>query len=140
MSFTFNRHLVVCCIHMQLLFSGGEGMSFGERLKRLIEENNLTQRQLSKELNMAPTTLSGYANGYREPDFLTLILFADYFQVSVDYLIGYSDNPCRTRPSYDRAAERLLYYYEKLSPDSRELLLDEARLLLKHNRSSREET
>ena len=109
-------------------------MSFGERLKQLIEENNITQRQLSKELNIAPTTLSGYANGYREPDFLTLTLFADYFQVSVDYLIGYSDNPC------DRAVERLLYYYEKLSPDGRDLLLDEARLLLKYNRLNRKET
>ena len=32
-----------------------------------------------------------------------------------------------------QTAERLLYYYEKLSPDIRELLLDEARLLLKYN-------
>ena len=115
-------------------------MSFGERLKQLIEENNITQRQLSKELNIAPTTLSGYANDYREPDFFTLTLFADYFQVSVDYLIGYSDNPCRTQASRDRAAERLLYYYEKLSPDGRDLLLDEARLLLKYNRLNRKET
>ena len=119
---------------------GGECMSFGERLKQLIEENNITQRQLSKELNIAPTTLSGYANGYREPDFLTLALFADYFQVSVDYLIGYSDNPCRTQASCDRAVERLLYYYEKLSPDGRDLLLDEARLLLKYNRLNRKKT
>ena len=115
-------------------------MSFGERLKQLIEENNITQRQLSKELNIAPTTLSGYANNYREPDFFTLTLFADYFQVSVDYLIGYSDNPCRTQASCDRAVERLLYYYEKLSPDGRYLLLDEARLLLKYNRLNRKET
>ena len=101
---------------------------------------NLVQRQLSKELNIAPTTLSGYANGYREPDFLTLTLFADYFQVSVDYLIGYSDTLCRTQASCDRAVERLLYYYEKLSPDGRDLLLDEARLLLKYNRLNRKET
>ena len=121
-------------------FYGGECMSFGERLKQLIEENNLTQRQLSRELNMAPTTLSGYANGYREPDFLTLTMFADYFQVSVDYLIGYSDNPHRTRTSHDQAAERLLYYYEKLSPDTRELLLDEARLLLRYNYQNRKNT
>lgn len=115
-------------------------MSFGERLKQLIEENNITQRQLSKELNIAPTTLSGYANDYREPDFFTLTRFADYFQVSVDYLIGYSDSPCRTQASCDRAVERLLYYYEKLSPDGRDLLLDEARLLLKYNRLNRKET
>ena len=118
---------------IQIPFRGGKCMNFGERLKQLIEENNLTQRQLSRELNIAPTTLSGYANGYREPDFFTLTKFADYFNVSVDYLIGYSDNPYHTRTSRDQSAERLLYYYEKLSPDIRELLLDEARLLLKYN-------
>ena len=106
-------------------------MSFGERLKQLIDENGITQRQLSRELNMAPTTLSGYANGYREPDFFTLTQFADYFQVSVDYLIGYSDNPSRAEASHDQGAEQLLGYYEKLTPETRRLLLDEARLLIK---------
>lgn len=74
-------------------FPGGKCMSFGQRLKQLIRENDISQRQLSRDLNMAPTTLSGYANDRREPNFHTLIQFADYFQVSVDYLIGYSDNP-----------------------------------------------
>lgn len=106
-------------------------MSFGQRLKQLIRENHMTQRQLAGELSMAPTTLSGYANDCREPDLPTLIRFADYFQVSVDYLIGYSDNPSRAEASHDQGAEQLLGYYEKLTPETRRLLLDEARLLIK---------
>ena len=47
-------------------------MTFGERLKQLMDDRNITQRQISKELNIAVTTLNGYANDYREPDFLTL--------------------------------------------------------------------
>ena len=106
-------------------------MSSGQRLKQLIRENHMTQRQLSRELSMAPTTLSGYANDCREQDLPTLIRFADYFQVSVDYLIGYSDNPSRAETSRDLGAEQLLRYYEKLTPETRRLLLDEARLLIK---------
>ncbi|HIY60883.1 MAG TPA: helix-turn-helix domain-containing protein [Candidatus Eisenbergiella pullistercoris] len=109
-------------------------MDFGERLRQLLQENNISQRQLSREIKIAPTTLSGYVNGYREPNFLTLAMLADYFQVSVDYLIGYSDSPCRAQASGDRDADRLLYYYEKLAPNTRKLLLDEARLLQKYPR------
>ena len=106
-------------------------MSFGQRLRQLIRENHMTQRQFAGELCMAPTTLSGYINDLREPDFPTLIRLADYFQVSVDYLIGYSDNPSRAEGAHDQGAEQLLGYYEKLTPETRRLLLDEARLLIK---------
>lgn len=109
-------------------------MDFGERLRQLLQENHISQRQLSREIRIAPTTLSGYVNGYREPNFLTLAMLADYFQVSVDYLIGYSDFPCRARACADRDAEQLLYYYGKLSPNTKKLLLDEARLLQKYPR------
>ena len=108
-------------------------MSFGERLKKLMDEKNITQRQLAKELNMAPTTLSGYANDNREPGFETLISFAEYFQVSVDYLIGYSDISHPARVVSDQTLSRLIYYYGLLSPGSQELLLDQARLLLKYH-------
>ena len=53
-----------------------------------MEERNLTQRQLGKELNIAASTLNGYVNDNREPDFQTLLCFARYFQVSTDYLVN----------------------------------------------------
>ncbi len=42
---------------------------------------------------MAQNTISRYENEVREADYKTLILFADYFHVSVDYLLGRTDNP-----------------------------------------------
>ena len=48
-------------------------MDFSVRLENLVEEKNITQKQLSIELHIAPTTLNGYINNYREPDFHTLV-------------------------------------------------------------------
>lgn len=42
---------------------------------------------------MNQNSISRYENGEREADYATLILFADYFDVSVDYLLGRTDNP-----------------------------------------------
>lgn len=112
-------------------------MSFGERLKELMEERSITQRQLAKELNMAPTTLSGYANDNREPSLETLMSFAGYFHVSVDYLIGYSAVRHPAHAVSDQTLDRLLSYYERLSPDIQELLVDQARVLLKYNSTRR---
>lgn len=45
------------------------------------------------DLNMNQTSVSRYETGEREADYDTLIAFADYFGVSVDYLLGRTDNP-----------------------------------------------
>lgn len=63
-------------------------MTFGRKLKGLIEERNITQKELSKELNIAPSTISCYVQNTREPDFETLKKIAFYFRVSVDYLLS----------------------------------------------------
>lgn len=45
------------------------------------------------DLNMAQNTISRYETEAREADYKTLILFADYFNISIDYLLGRTDNP-----------------------------------------------
>lgn len=60
----------------------------GQRLNKLREEKGLTQKELSSRLGMARTTYSGYENGSREPDNHTLEKIADFFDVSIDYLLG----------------------------------------------------
>jgi len=45
------------------------------------------------DLNMAQNTISRYETGEREPGINELIQLADYFNISVDYLIGRTDNP-----------------------------------------------
>lgn len=108
-------------------------MTFGQRLKQLMDDRNITQRQLSRELSIAVSTLNGYANDYREPDFLTLALFARYFNVSTDYLLGISQSSQPAEIPMDHDAQRLFYYYQQLEPGLKGLLIDQAKLLLKYS-------
>lgn len=63
------------------------------RLKKLRKEHNITQLKLPMDLNMNQNTISRYENGEREAGYKELIMIADYFDVSIDYLLGRSDNP-----------------------------------------------
>jgi len=56
-----------------------------KNLKTLINRNT-TQKEISKELNLSPQTLSNYLNNKTDPPIKTLINMADYFEVSLDYL------------------------------------------------------
>ena len=53
----------------------------------------MTQQRLAIELNMNQNTLSRYETGERQADYQTLILIADYFNVSIDYLLERTDDP-----------------------------------------------
>ncbi len=61
---------------------------FGERLRLLREESNLTVEQLSEKLGTVKQTISKYENGQREPKYETLLKIAEIFNVSIDYLFG----------------------------------------------------
>lgn len=108
-------------------------MTFGERLKYLIEERNITQREVSDYLHIALSTLNGYVNDYREPDFVTLCRLSSFFDVSTDYLLGLTDVPSHDSVIPDQQFQILLSYYTKLNPQMQNLLIDEAKLLIKYN-------
>lgn len=63
------------------------------RLKALRKSRKLSQLKVALDLNMNQNSISRYENCEREADYATLIRFADYFGVSVDYLLGRTDNP-----------------------------------------------
>ena len=63
------------------------------RLKFLRKKHRISQLKLAMDLNMNQNSISRYENGEREADYETLIRFADYFNVSIDYLLGRTDNP-----------------------------------------------
>ena len=65
------------------------------RLKELREARNVSQLRLALDLNMNQNSISRYENGVRECDYKTLIAFADYFDVSIDYLLERTNNPKR---------------------------------------------
>lgn len=105
-------------------------MKFGTRLENLLEERNISQKQLSKELHIAPSTLNGYLRRNREPDFTTLIELADYFHVSTDYLLGITNlrSPSSTTDIYNDDEGDLISIYRALKPKEQNYLLKQAHI------------
>lgn len=63
------------------------------RLKLLQKQKHMSQLSLAMKLNTTQMSISRYETGKREPDLKTLILIADFFDVSIDYLLERTDNP-----------------------------------------------
>ena len=64
--------------------------TFGSRLRILRKEKGLHQSELGEIFGLSPSAIGSYERDLREPAYNHLIAFADYFQVSIDYLL------CRT--------------------------------------------
>jgi len=71
----------------------------GKRLVILRNKRGLTQEQIAVILKMSRSTYAQYEVDRRKPDYDTLKMFADYFGVSTDYLLGLTDNPAQ----YDKS-------------------------------------
>lgn len=65
------------------------------RLKELRKKHNISQLKLAMDLQLNQNAISRYETGVREADYSTLIKIADYFDVSIDYLLERTDNPER---------------------------------------------
>ena len=63
-------------------------ITLADRLKELRKSNNLTQEELGKILGVGKTTISMYENGNSTPNDEIKLKIADYFNTSVDYLLG----------------------------------------------------
>lgn len=61
------------------------------RLKELRKKKNITQLKLAMDLGLNQNAISRYETGERETDYKTLIAMADYFGVSIDYLLERTD-------------------------------------------------
>lgn len=68
-----------------------------EHLRKLRTERHLSQQALALEIDTTQQSINKYETGKAEPDFRTLKLLAEFFHTSVDYLIGYTDNPVSYR-------------------------------------------
>lgn len=63
-----------------------------KRLKELREDNDITQRQVAEYLNIKQNTYSQYETGKRDISVTLLSKLADYYGVSIDYIVGRTDN------------------------------------------------
>lgn len=66
-----------------------------ERLKELRTNKGISQKQIAQELKISDRNYQRYEYGTVEPVASTLVSLADYFDVSIDYLVGRSDDPKR---------------------------------------------
>ncbi len=65
--------------------------NFSSRIKSLRKERGLKQKEMAEILGLADRSYQCYEYGERFPDFQGLIAIADFFDVSLDYLVGRSD-------------------------------------------------
>lgn len=65
--------------------------NFAENLTELMREKNISQSQLAKHLNVGQQTVSKYMNNKIEPGLDTVIKIANFFEVTVGYLLGTED-------------------------------------------------
>lgn len=68
-------------------------MELATVLKQLREGNGLAQKELAAVLHVSNGTISNYESGIHSPNLDTLCAIADYYGVSVDYLLGRTDSP-----------------------------------------------
>lgn len=66
-------------------------MTLGERLRSLREKAGFTQKELANRLKVPNQNISNYERDFRQPDYETLQRLADFYDVSIDYLLGRSD-------------------------------------------------
>ncbi|MCM1335738.1 MAG: helix-turn-helix domain-containing protein [Bacteroides sp.] len=100
-----------------------------EKLKELRKEKGISLKELGAEMGVAESTMSLYENGKRQPDYETLLKLAEYFGVTVDYLLRGNDN-------FERLPEELIILNrnaKKMSPEKRKKLLEMARVMFKED-------
>ena len=108
-------------------------MSFGDNLRTLINERGLTQKKLAEQFNIAPSTLGSYVQNVREPDFATLKSFANYFNVTIDYLL---DN--HVECSSSKPESELLRIFRSLSNEQKKICLEQCRVFVQYNNKEKD--
>ena len=95
------------------------------QLKELRKSQNLTLKELALKLEISYQALSNYENSNRQPDYDTLIRIADFFNVSVDYLLGHTaDKKQLSGSSLTEKETRLLEAFNGLIPPMQDYILD----------------
>ena len=113
-------------------------MEFGKLLANLRKEKGVLQKEVATYLNMTVATISNYEKGVHLPDLNTLIMLADYFDVSTDYLLQRTDykksiNTLNYQLSADYTVSDLVNTVVNLDDHNTQALLDYYELLMLRN-------
>lgn len=105
-------------------------------LKKLREECKLTQEELANHLGLKRYNISDWEQERTQPDIESIKKLANYFNVSIDYLLGKSDVRNINNPDIDESSFKVAFYneVEDLSDDMKEQVLDYVRYLRNKNK------
>lgn len=80
---------------------------FSNKLKELRKRNGITQLELSEKLGIGQSTIGMYETGIRKPSYEVIKRIADYFNVTVDYLISDDDNLYQIEDTFINTVKKL---------------------------------
>ena len=104
---------------------------FPERLKELRKSRNISQQKLGTYLNYGYTAIANYESGRNEPSFDTLMKIAVFFDVTVDFLIGLSNEPMIMN-ALSVSEVRLLEIYRRLNEETKQIIMDMIGIIYKN--------
>ncbi|MBD5101019.1 MAG: helix-turn-helix transcriptional regulator [Clostridiales bacterium] len=106
---------------------------FVEIFNELLEERNLNRKQFAEQSGIPYTTVIGWTKLNRLPDYTALIKIADFFQCSIDYLVGRQDNyeVDYSFPEVSNSEQTLIKNFRKLDSENKELISNLVKKLLK---------
>lgn len=115
-------------------------------LIELRKKSKLSQEELAERIGVSQKSISKYEQQTVRPSWEALIAMADLFNVTVDYLLGRSDMPehmsAEPSPSasLDPDTQKILNTFSMLNEDNRDILIGEAKKLLKQQRLEEKRT
>ena len=98
--------------------------TLGEKLRSLREEMGCTQKKIADKIHVERATYSFYESGNRLPSYEKLIMLADLYDVSVDYLVGRKNRFEPSNFDIDLQEKELLLNYRNLTDDQKAMLSD----------------
>lgn len=99
-------------------------MKFGQRLRQLRQEKNLTLREFEEQIGISYSALGKYERDERQPDFDTLEQLANYFDVAIDWLIGRTDIRTHEENIFLNDAQHISERLSVMGPYQRKLVVN----------------
>jgi transcriptional regulator with XRE-family HTH domain len=103
-----------------------KGRDLMKNLKLLRIQKGLSQQKLADILHISQQSVYKYENDITSPDIETLKNIADFFETSIDYIVGYTDLPHKIEPtvrlSLNQDEVKLIEKYQNLSPKRRSVI------------------
>lgn len=97
---------------------------FAKRLKNLREIKGYNQERLAKVLGLSSSTIGMYEQSRRQPDHDTLVKIAEFFDVSIDYLLGRTEIKNITTPYNSETEKELFNIIKKLNIEEQNAILN----------------